>query len=265
MVIAQFENLKFGISSSTALLINNIKMSAECETEDQTDSSQQYVSAKNGKPLQITFTAIIDANLGGDVKENVVYLMNGAQRSLQGYFYIAGAKVFPFKMMLKKAETEEVKLSPSGKWVKTNVNITLKQSAKDWITGSPPSPAQPAPQAQTATQNVGGGGSTTPAKASVKTNNWVTTAATSNASVISAAAAWIESKTPTSTKTTTTSTAAKVHGAASALAKVTSAVSAAKAVTRTAKKAASTVSKTKDSVTKKVSSFASKIASARKK
>ena len=71
MVIAQFENLKFEISSSTALLLNNIRMSAECETEDQTDSSQQYVSAKNGKPLQVTFTAIIDANLGGDVRENV--------------------------------------------------------------------------------------------------------------------------------------------------------------------------------------------------
>lgn len=255
MVIAQFENLKFGISSSTALLIFNIKMSAECETEDQTDSSQQYVSAKNGKPLQLTFTVIIDANLGGDVRENVIYMLNGAQRSLQGYFYIAGTKVFPFKMMLIKAETEEVKLSPSGKWVKTNVNITLKQSTKDWITGSAPPPSQPAPQ------STGGGGgtpakdriNTTPVKASVNTTGWLTTAVAGIASgaAVAAGTALLASKTSTSTGTTTTSTAAAVSSAAKTVS--------------TAKTTASTVAKTTSSVVKKVGGAAAKIASAAKK
>ena len=98
MVIAQFEKLVFGLSANTALLLNNIKLSAECETDSQSDNSQQYVTAKNGKPLQVTFTAIIDANLGSDVKESVVYALDGAQRGLQGYFYIAGEKVFPHNL-----------------------------------------------------------------------------------------------------------------------------------------------------------------------
>lgn len=260
MVIAQFENLKFEISSSTALLLNNIRMSAECETEDQTDSSQQYVSAKNGKPLQVTFTAIIDANLGGDVRDNVTYMLNGAQRSLQGYFYIAGTKVFPFKLMLVKAETEEVKLSPSGKWVKTNVNITLKQSTKDWITGSAPPPSQPAPQS-TGGGGGGGGGATpekdrintTPVKASVKTTGWLTTAVAGIATgaTVAAGTAWLASKTTTSTAAKTTSTAAAVSSAAKTVS--------------TAKTTATTVAKTTSSVVRKVGGAAAKIASAAKK
>lgn len=137
-VLAQFDSLKFEISSGSAMLIQGIKMSSECETEDETGSSQAYVKAKNGKPVEINFTAVFNATLGVNVESNVTYLMNAAQRSLQSYFYIAGKKVFPFKLMMTKAETEEILLSPSGKMVKTNVNVTLKQCSKDWISGTPP-------------------------------------------------------------------------------------------------------------------------------
>ena len=238
MVIAQFEKLVFGLSANTALLLNNIKLSAECETDSQSDNSQQYVTAKNGKPLQVTFTAIIDANLGSDVKESVVYALDGAQRGLQGYFYIAGEKVFPFKVMLVKADTEEIKLSPAGEWVKTNVSITLKQSTKEWFGINPSAPSQSAPQ------YTGGGGSpATPAKASVTSGAWL-----SGATAAAVSGTWLAAKKPTSTGT---SLAAQVAGASKNATKekgtvsaaVKGAVSAAAAVIRGAKTVASTVAK----------------------
>lgn len=137
-VLAQFDTLEFEISSSSAMLLQGLKMSSECETEDETSNSQAYVKAKNGKPVEINFTAIFNAALGVDVESNITYLMNAAQRSVQSYFYVAGKKIFPFKLMMVKAETEEILLSPSGKMVKTNVNVTLKQCSRDWISGDTP-------------------------------------------------------------------------------------------------------------------------------
>lgn len=157
-VIAQFGELKFEISSSAALLFQGLKMSAECETAEQTGNSQQYVSAKNGKAVQISLSIILNAALGIDVKMQATDILNTAQRGGQGYFYIGGAKVFPFKLMMTKADTEEIAIDPSGRWISTKINVTLKQSTKEWIIGQ----AQDVPSPS---------GSTiyTPQKASVNT------------------------------------------------------------------------------------------------
>lgn len=136
-VLAQFGSLQFEISSSTALLFEKLKLSSECETEEKTGDEQKYVSAKNGKPVQASFAVILSASLGIDVKEKVTAILNSAQRGEQAYFYIVGSKLFPFKMMMVSAATEEIQTSPSGAWVYAKVNITLKQSSKDWITGQP--------------------------------------------------------------------------------------------------------------------------------
>lgn len=136
-VLAQFGNLQFEISSSTALLFEKLKLSSECETEEKTVDEQKYVSAKNGKPVQASFAVILSASLGIDVKEEVTAILHSAQRGEQAYFYIVGKKLFPFQMMMVSAQTEEIQTSPSGVWVYAKVNITLKQSSKEWITGQP--------------------------------------------------------------------------------------------------------------------------------
>lgn len=133
MILAQFEDLKFEISSSSAMLFQEMKLEAESETKDETADKQQYVKAKNGKPLQVTMTAILSAALGADVENRSMYMLNAAQRSQTGYLYIGGKKIFPFKLMLVKAETEAVVFSPAGKWISTNVGLTLKQCSKEWI------------------------------------------------------------------------------------------------------------------------------------
>lgn len=136
-VLAQFGSLQFEISSSTALLFDKLKLSSECETEEKTGDEQKYVSAKNGKPVQASFAVILSASLGIDVKEKVTAILNSAQRGEQAYFYIVGEKLFPFRMMMVSAQTEEIQSSPSGVWVYAMVNITIKQSSKEWIKGEP--------------------------------------------------------------------------------------------------------------------------------
>lgn len=234
MILAQFESLKFEISASSALLFQNMKISSECETEDKTDSSQQYVSAKSGKPVQVTFTAVLNAALGEDVEKDVAYMLNAAQRSLQGYLYIAGKKAFPFKMMMVKAETEDIIFSPSGKWARTNVNVTLKQSTKDWITGNSAASAQ-------TTVPSGGGGYVTPAKASANTSSWETNALIVGVAVgMAATSVYAQSRDPTSgtsSASTAQSTASKSAGAISAAEKVTSTAKSVPSAVSTAKSA----------------------------
>lgn len=133
--IAQFGSLKFKIRASDALLFEKLKISTECKTEEKVSNSQEYVSAKNGKAAQITFTILLHAALGSDVQKMVATLHNMAQRSKKGYFYMNGAKVFPFRMMMTKAETEEIMISPGGKWVSAKINVTMKQSSSQWIIG----------------------------------------------------------------------------------------------------------------------------------
>lgn len=59
----------------------NFQIVSECETEDKTASAQKYVSAKNGKPIQITLTVTLSAYLGVDVRADAIALIDAAQRS----------------------------------------------------------------------------------------------------------------------------------------------------------------------------------------
>lgn len=166
--IAQFSTLKFEISASDALLFEKLKISTECSIEEQVSDSQEYVSAKNGKAAQITFSILLHAALGADVQKMAATLHNMAQRSEESYFYMNGAKVFPFRMMMTKAETEEIAISPGGKWVSAKINVTMKQSSSQWIFGDEQA-------SQAGNQNSGGNsyhssaGTATAQKATVKT------------------------------------------------------------------------------------------------
>lgn len=163
-VLAQFGGIQFGISGETALLFGKLKLSAECETDDKTDNSQAYVAAKKGKAAELTMTVTLSASFGIRVKDETMRLLNAAQRGTQDYLYVKGEKVFPFKLMVTKAETEEIALSPTGVWVQTSVNVTMKQCSKEWILE---------PEKEETPKGGGGGGDSTPSytpqKATVKT------------------------------------------------------------------------------------------------
>ena len=132
-LMAQFGSLRFEMTESAALLFQNMKLSADCETEDQVADGQKYVAVKNGGVAQVSFSVVLNRELGEDVRGRTLALLNMAQRSEESYFYAGGEKLFPFKLMMVKADTDEIQISPGGVWVYAKVNITMKQSSKEKI------------------------------------------------------------------------------------------------------------------------------------
>lgn len=138
-VIGQYGGWTFEIRANYMRPFKNFQIVSECETEDKTADAQKYVSAKNGKPIQITTTVTLNAYLGANVRGDAIGLIDAAQRSYQGYFYIQSKKLFPFMLMLTRASIKNFVLSPNGQWIACDIDLTLKQSSKDWINGAPAS------------------------------------------------------------------------------------------------------------------------------
>lgn len=138
-VIGQYGGWTFEIRANYMRPFKDFQIVSECETEDKTADAQKYVSAKNGKPIQITTTVTLNAYLGADVRGDAIGLIDAAQRSYQGYFYIQSKKLFPFMLMLTRASIKNFVLSPNGQWIACDIDLTLKQSSKDWINGAPAS------------------------------------------------------------------------------------------------------------------------------
>lgn len=136
-VIGQYGGWTFEIRANYMRPFKDFQIVSECETEDKTADAQKYVSAKNGKPIQITTTVTLNAYLGADVRGDAIGLIDAAQRSYQGYFYIQSKKLFPFMLMLTRASIKNFVLSPNGQWIACDIDLTLKQSSKDWINGAP--------------------------------------------------------------------------------------------------------------------------------
>lgn len=138
-VIGQYGGWTFEIRANYMRPFKDFQIVSECETEDKTADAQKYVSAKNGKPIQITTTVTLNAYLGANVRGDAIGLIDAAQRSYQGYFYIQSKKLFPFMLMLTRASIKNLVLSPNGQWIACDIDLTLKQSSKDWINGAPAS------------------------------------------------------------------------------------------------------------------------------
>lgn len=138
-VIGQYGGWTFEIRANYMRPFKDFQIVSECETEDKTADAQKYVSAKNGKPIQITTTVMLNAYLGANVRGDAIGLIDAAQRSYQGYFYIQSKKLFPFMLMLTRASIKNFVLSPNGQWIACDIDLTLKQSSKDWINGAPAS------------------------------------------------------------------------------------------------------------------------------
>lgn len=189
-VIGQYGGWTFEIRANYMRPFKDFQIVSECETEDKTADAQKYVSAKNGKPIQITTTVTLNAYLGANVRGDAIGLIDAAQRSYQGYFYIQSKKLFPFMLMLTRASIKNFVLSPNGQWIACDIDLTLKQSSKDWINGAPTSSSGGG-------SSGGGSSSSGSKKASVKQKS---TIARSIAKVVASAV----SKVNSALKTTST-------------------------------------------------------------
>lgn len=183
-LIGQYGAWTFEIKGNYMRSFKNLQIVSECETEDKTASSQKYVSAKNGKPIQITLTITLSAYLGVDVRGDAIGLIDAAQRSYQGYFYIQSKKLFPFALMMTKAEMKNFEIAPNGKWISCDMGITLKQSSKDWISGTPASSSS-----STSSSSSGSSGSSSKSSSSSSSSSKKTSTKTSTSLIKTAASA----------------------------------------------------------------------------
>lgn len=133
--IGKFGDFVFEIGES-ALLFEGLKLSGDAETEDQEGDGQKYVSRKNGKPVEVSLTAILEASLGCDVEGTALAMVAAAQKGETHHLYLGEKRLFDFSLMLTKAATEEIQLSPGGKWVRTKVALTLKQAGMPEVESS---------------------------------------------------------------------------------------------------------------------------------
>lgn len=193
-VIGQYGGWTFEIRANYMRPFKDFQIVSECETEDKTADAQKYVSAKNGKPIQITTTVTLNAYLGADVRGDAIRLIDAAQRSYQGYFYIQSKKLFPFMLMLTRASIKNFVLSPNGQWIACDIDLTLKQSSKDWINGAP---ALSGGGGSGGGSSGGGSGSSGSKKASVKQKSTI-------ASSVAKVVASVVSKVISALKTTST-------------------------------------------------------------
>lgn len=135
--MAKWGPIRFETVSNAALLFEDFKVSAESETEDKTASQQKYVSRKNGKAAEISMTILLSAAFGIDVKTATSVILNAAQKGETDWLYMGSEKLFPFKLMLTKAETESVEISASGFWTSAKMSVTFKQSTNEALFTSP--------------------------------------------------------------------------------------------------------------------------------
>ena len=100
------------------------------ETEDKTQNGEKFVKKKNNGAYEIELTAILNAMLGVDVKALAMKMAEAARCGDSGYFYTAGAKLFPSSFMCVSADIGEIDLLPNGTWKSCKVDWKLKQCSK---------------------------------------------------------------------------------------------------------------------------------------
>lgn len=220
--IARWNGHKFEVGSGLIRGFTGLSVKGSSETEDKTSDKQKYVSRKNGKPNEITLTAILNAATGCDVKKEAMDFVNEARAGNKDYFYVATKKLCTCQVMLTEATVKEIAMTNKGVWTRAEVTLTLKQCDKNGSTSSE----------KKTTSN-------TPAKQSVKTTS--TTSSSILTKVADAVKTTVQKvttavKTAVTAATTASNLKTAISKAQTAISKITTA---AKAAT-TAKKTTST-------------------------
>ena len=130
--IGVFGNHKFQIKPKLIKSFRDMNIKGECETEDNTSGSQQYVSRKNGKPTEITLTIDLNALTGvKDVYGEAMQWLLEADNGVTSYFYLGPSKILNTQFMLTKAEVTEIVHRPGygNQWISCSVKLTLKKAA----------------------------------------------------------------------------------------------------------------------------------------
>uniref|UniRef100_UPI00266FE977 hypothetical protein n=1 Tax=uncultured Bilophila sp. TaxID=529385 RepID=UPI00266FE977 len=125
--IGRWNGHKFEVSSSLIRSFTGLQIKGSSETEDKESGNQKYVSRKNGKPVEVSFTIHLNARFGCDVRSEAMSLVSEAIAGKKDYFYVGNKKLVTCQLMLVDATVREIGLVNSGTWTQADVQVTMKQ------------------------------------------------------------------------------------------------------------------------------------------
>lgn len=128
--IGSWNGHRFVVSPTLIQSFSDLSIKGSSETEEKTGNGEKYVSRKNGKPFEVGLKVELNAYLGSDVRKEAMLLVEEAEKGESGYFYVAGKKLLPCKLMLVEASAGEIAMSPGGVWISCEVQLKMKQASK---------------------------------------------------------------------------------------------------------------------------------------
>lgn len=135
-IIAWWNAHQFEVSPAVIRSFTRLQIKGSSETEEKINGGEKYVSRKNGKPMEITFTIHLDRRLGVNVREEAIAYIAEANWGKEGpiWFYQDNKsfKLVQCWMMLTDATITEAELTPTGEWLRADVQLTLKQSGNSY-------------------------------------------------------------------------------------------------------------------------------------
>lgn len=129
--IGRWNGHKFEVSSNLIRSFTGLQIKGSSETKDKESSNQKYVSRKNGKPVEVSFTIHLNARFGCDVRSEAMNLVSEAIAGKKDYFYVGNKKLVMCQLMLVDATVKEIGLVNNGTWTQADVQVTMKQCSKN--------------------------------------------------------------------------------------------------------------------------------------
>lgn len=126
--IARWGGHKFEVSSKIIRSFTDLQIKGSCETE-QNEDGDKVERRKGSFPTEISFTIVLNAHAGVDVRNEAMAFVDEAAAGKADYIYVGSYKLVPYRMLLSEATVMEVKIAPNGTWISASVMVILRQSA----------------------------------------------------------------------------------------------------------------------------------------
>lgn len=132
--IAKWAKHKLVVTPKVIRSFTDLKIKGQCNTDNKDkDDEKEFVTRKNGKPTEVSFTVELNALTGvSDVYGEAMKYVTEADEGKTDYLYLGGKKVLGIKLMLVTAEVTEVVIFPSkgNKWISCSVKLSFKKASK---------------------------------------------------------------------------------------------------------------------------------------
>lgn len=132
--IAKWAKHKFVVTPTLIRGFQDLKIKGHCNVENKDkDNEKEFVTRKNGKPTELSFTVDLNALTGvKDVYSEAIKFVSEADEGKTDFFYLGSKKLLGIKMMLVTAEISEIVMFPQkgNKWISCSVKLTFKKASK---------------------------------------------------------------------------------------------------------------------------------------